>query len=168
MAEIVFKLLFALMFAWAYSSSSTSPFSRLALPRPCPAVWRLRPVSPGFSGRIWLHDLLLLVALVGAGSVFGYAFSAVDVHVLHADNRPLRLPGRPLRLHGLDGRQAVETTSLPAFVFPKQARDWGSGWRPSGSTSKKTGLRGTGFSILGGGDIGFPLMLAVAVFFQYG
>ncbi|MCK4273382.1 MAG: hypothetical protein KAW90_00715, partial [Dehalococcoidales bacterium] len=62
-----------------------------------------------------------------------------------------------------------ESDTLPAFIFPKQLRDWKlklRNVRVSDLRAKESAERE--HSILGGGDVGFPLMLAVSVFFKAG
>jgi presenilin-like A22 family membrane protease len=61
-----------------------------------------------------------------------------------------------------------ETTTLPAFIFPKQMKDWKlklETVRFNELKEKDSAERE--HAILGGGDIGFPLMFSVAVFFKY-
>ncbi|HUT68816.1 MAG TPA: presenilin family intramembrane aspartyl protease, partial [Dehalococcoidales bacterium] len=62
-----------------------------------------------------------------------------------------------------------DSDTLPAFIFPKQIRDWKMGLRSVrvGDLRNKESAERE-YSILGGGDIGFPLMLAVSVFFKAG
>lgn len=62
-----------------------------------------------------------------------------------------------------------ETVALPTFIFPKKLRDWTTGLqnvRVGELKDKESDERE--YSVLGGGDIGFPLMLSVAVFFDTG
>jgi presenilin-like A22 family membrane protease len=60
-----------------------------------------------------------------------------------------------------------QSTSLPAFVFPKQMKDWKLKLETVrfGELKDKASEERE-YAILGGGDIGFPLMLSVSVFFQ--
>lgn len=62
-----------------------------------------------------------------------------------------------------------DSSSLPAFIFPKKISDVGLNLKTvQFSELKKEEPAQREHTILGGGDIGFPLMLAVAVFFEYG
>jgi presenilin-like A22 family membrane protease len=62
-----------------------------------------------------------------------------------------------------------ELETLPAFVIPKRVSDWNLNLREVGF-KKLLEQKGDEreFSVLGGGDIGFPLLLTVSVFFAYG
>ena len=60
-----------------------------------------------------------------------------------------------------------ESDTLPAFIFPKRIRDWKLNLKNVRvGDLKKEESDTREYSILGGGDIGFPLMLAVSVFFE--
>ncbi|MGD9142498.1 MAG: presenilin family intramembrane aspartyl protease, partial [Dehalococcoidia bacterium] len=69
--KLVFRVLFGLMFAWGVLivTGFTLPvWAGITLAVIFGAAWL-------FWGRVWLHDLLLLVTLSGASAVFGYLFS---------------------------------------------------------------------------------------------
>ena len=60
-----------------------------------------------------------------------------------------------------------ESVALPAFIFPKQTTDWKSSLndvRVDELQKKESAKRE--YTILGGGDIGFPLVLVSSVFFE--
>jgi presenilin-like A22 family membrane protease len=122
-----------------------------------------------FWARIWLHNVLLLVTLSGAGSVFGYLFSPLTFMIFMLviavyDVLAVRFG---FMVWMADRLSASE--SLPAFIFPKKLRDWTlklRGVNVGDLSEKKSEERE--HSILGGGDIGFPLMLAVSIFYQTG
>jgi presenilin-like A22 family membrane protease len=62
-----------------------------------------------------------------------------------------------------------DTSALPAFIFPKKMKDVGASLKSvQFSELKKEKPEQREHTILGGGDIGFPLMLAVSVYFEYG
>ncbi len=125
-------------------------------------IWFFRP-------RIWLHNLLLLIALVSVGTVFGFVLSpwaAMSLMLVLSvyDILAVRF-GYMLWLAGI----LSESEALPAFIIPKQIAGWNLDLNKAGlkklfedSSSERE------LSILGGGDIGFPLLLTVSVFFAYG
>ena len=125
-------------------------------------TWFFRP-------RIWLHNLLLLIALVSVGTVFGFILSpwaAMSLLLVLSvyDILAVRF-GYMLWL----ARILSESEVLPAFIIPKQITGWNLDLNKAGfkklfedSSSERE------LSILGGGDIGFPLLLIVSVFFAYG
>ena len=61
------------------------------------------------------------------------------------------------------------TNALPAFILPRSLREWTT-------DLNKAGVEGIAeqkpedrdYSILGGGDIGFPLLLVASVYFAHG
>ena len=60
------------------------------------------------------------------------------------------------------------TTSLPAFIFPKKTSDLKLGLQAvQVGELKKEAADKREHTILGGGDIGFPLMLSNSVYFAY-
>jgi len=66
-------------------------------------------------------------------------------------------------------KKLSESDVLPAFVLPKKARDWTLNLK--GSTVNKLfddENAERDFSLLGGGDIGFPLVFVASVFAVYG
>jgi len=125
-------------------------------------IWFFRP-------RIWLHNLLMIFALVSVGVVFGFLLShwtAISFMLVISiyDVLAVRF-GYMLWL----AKKLSESDTLPVFVIPRKISSWNL-------NLKKVGFRKLfedsaterEFSILGGGDIGFPLLLVVSVFFGYG
>jgi presenilin-like A22 family membrane protease len=162
--KYVFKILFALMFAWGVLvviDLSSPSFIAYALAAVAGLAWL-------FWARIWLHDLLLLTALAGAGSVFGFLFSpwAFMVFMLIIAVYDLLAVRFGFMVWMAD--RLSETASLPAFIFPKRLKDWR--YRLDmvrfGELKEKASEERE-YAVLGGGDIGFPLMLSVAVFFEF-
>jgi presenilin-like A22 family membrane protease len=66
-------------------------------------------------------------------------------------------------------KKLSETDSLPALILPKKMADWNLNLR--GASVKKLFEEESAereFSLLGGGDLGFPLVFVVAVFYALG
>ena len=66
-------------------------------------------------------------------------------------------------------KKLSESGTIPAFVIPKKVSAWNLSLNEAGFKKlfeDKAAERE--FSILGGGDIGFPLLLLVSVFFAHG
>jgi presenilin-like A22 family membrane protease len=62
-----------------------------------------------------------------------------------------------------------ESSTLPAFFIPRFISEWKGSLQEksiAGLAEKKPAERD--FSILGGGDIGFPILLVSSVYFAYG
>jgi len=161
--RLVFRVLLSLMFAWGV-------FIVIALILPLAAAYPLAIIAGVawlFWARVWLHDLLLLITLSGAGSVFGFLFSPWTFMIFMLiiavyDVVAVRFGFMVWMVDKLS-----ESASLPAFVFPKKIRDWRVNLKNVrvGDLKKEESDRRE-YSILGGGDIGFPLMLTVSVFFK--
>lgn len=163
--RLVFRILFALMFAWGVYMVSF-----LFIPDPaayvltglCGLLWF-------FWTKVWLHDLLLLVALSAAGAFFGFIFSPWTFMIFMLivavyDFLAVRFGFMVWMADKLSG-----TASLPAFVFPKKTSDLKL---PLNNVQvgdlKKEAADKREHTILGGGDIGFPLMLSNSVYFAHG
>ena len=66
-------------------------------------------------------------------------------------------------------KKLSQSDSLPAFVLPKKAKDWNLNLK--GSTVNKLfddENAERDFSLLGGGDLGFPLVFVASVITAYG
>src|SRR3972149_710872 len=118
--KYVFKTLFALMFAWGafvVAGLNAPPMVAYALGAVAGFAWL-------FWARIWLHDLLLLVALAGAGSVFGFLFSPWTFMIFMLIIAVYDFLAVRFGFMVWMADRLSETTSLPAFIFPKQMKDW--------------------------------------------
>ena len=163
--KLVFQFLFALMFAWGV-------FIMAFLTLPYPAAYPLAIIA-GLAwllwARVWLHNLVLLIALASAGSVFGslfspWAFLIVMLVIAVYDFLAVRFGFMVWMVDRLS-----ETVTLPAFIYPRKIGDWLLGLktvRVNELAAKPAAERE--YSLLGGGDIGFPLMLASSVYFVSG
>lgn len=165
--KLVLRLLFGFFYGWGifilfYLLLNLSWQYALTLGAAIGIIWLFLPI-------IWLQNLLLIMTLVSVASVFGALISAwTVVWVLIAisiyDIAAVAL-GYMLWL----AKKLSEADSLPAFILPRSLSDWNLNLRGS-SINKLFDEESSerDFSLLGGGDIGFPLLLVVAVFFGYG
>jgi len=119
-----------------------------------------------FWARVWLHDLLLLITLAGTASVFGFLFSPWTFVIFMMIIAVYDVLAVRFGFMVWMADKLSESATLPAFIFPKQIRDWKLSLQNVrvGELKKKESAERE-YAILGGGDIGFPLMLAVSVFF---
>jgi presenilin-like A22 family membrane protease len=163
--RLVFQLLFALMFAWGV-------FIITFLTLPYPAAIPLAIIAGLawlFWARVWLHNLVLLIALAAAGSVFGslfspWAFLVLMIVIAVYDFLAVRFGFMVWMVDRLS-----QTVALPAFIYPRKIKEWALGLksvRVEELAEKPADERE--YSILGGGDIGFPLMLTASVYFASG
>jgi presenilin-like A22 family membrane protease len=163
----VFKILFTLMFAWGVFWVA---LVRFAAPEPVAyALAAAAGLAWFFWARIWLHDLLLIIALAGAGSVFGFLFSPWTFMIFMLIIALYDFLAVRFGFMVWMADRLSQAASLPAFIFPRRIRDWRlqlAVVRFGELKEKEVSERD--YAVLGGGDIGFPLMLAVSVFFQSG
>ena len=160
--RLFFRILFALMFAWGV-------FIMTALVLPQTVVYPLAVIA-GVAwilwARIWLHDLLLLITLSSAGSVFGFLFSPSTFMIFMLVIAVYDILAVRFGLMVWMADKLSESATLPAFIFPRKIGDWIlslKNIRVGDLKDEEPDKRE--YTILGGGDIGFPLMLAVSVFF---
>jgi presenilin-like A22 family membrane protease len=161
----VFRILIALMFAWGVMIV-------LALLLPLPAAYAgafIAALAWLFWDGIWLHDLLLLITLAGVGSVFGFLFSPLTFMIFMLIVAVYDVVAVRFGFMVWMADRLAGVAGLPAFVFPRKINDWRLRLKDVRINDlKKEAPAQREYTILGGGDIGFPLMLAVAVFFKTG
>ena len=163
--RLFFRILFTFMFAWGI-------FIVTGLILPAPAAYSLAAIAGIawlFWARIWLHDLLLLITLAGAASVFGFLFSPLTFMIFMLVISVYDVLAVRFGFMVWMADKLSESTSLPAFIFPKKLGDLALHLKAvQFSELKKEEAAKREHTILGGGDIGFPLMLAVSVFYAHG
>ena len=159
--KVMLKAVFCLLFCWGI-------FVALGFSLPWPAALAIAVVAALlwlFMPKIWLHNLLLLVALASVGTVFG-VFLAPWTAILFLlvlsvyDILAVRFGYMMWMLKNL----SISDTP-PAFIYPRTIHAWNMDVRESRIFDEESERD---FSLLGGGDIGFPLILIVSVFFEHG
>jgi presenilin-like A22 family membrane protease len=159
------RILFAFLFAWGM-------FIMLVFWLPTTAAIILSAavgVSWIVVPRVWLHNSVMVLTMVSLGVVFGRLISPWTAMVLIFalavyDFLAVRF-GYMLWMT----KKLSESNALPAFVIPRYAPGWSSSLKQTGFNrlvEEKPFERN--YSILGGGDIGFPLLLVSSVYFGYG
>jgi presenilin-like A22 family membrane protease len=165
----VFKTLFIFLYAWGIFvvlafTFQTQLTAITIISVLVGLVWFLWP-------RVWLQNILMLLALVGIGSVFGVLVKPWPIMIFLLvvavyDYLAVRF-GYMIWM----ANKLSKSDSLPAFVIPKTTSNWNHSLKTTGSDSQ-TIIEGDAsqreYSILGGGDVGFPLILMVSVYANYG
>ena len=163
--KVVLRVLFAVLFAWGLMiilGLMLPFFVALAIAIAVSLLWLFIP-------KLWLHNLLLALALVSVGSVFGFILSpwvAIGFMLILSvyDIVAVRF-GYMMWM----AKKLSESDTLPAFVIPRKPSSWNINLKKAGFRKLfEASPDEREFSILGGGDIGFPLLLTVSVFFAYG
>jgi presenilin-like A22 family membrane protease len=163
--KLALRVLFGFFYAWGI-------FILLALLIPAPLaiaagaalglLWLLLPF-------VWLQNLLLLLTLVSIGGVFGALVTPWTVVWVLLAISIYDIVAVSLGYMMWMAKKLSESDTLPAFILPKKIRDWTLNLK--GSSFKKLFEEEASerdFSLLGGGDIGFPLVLVVSVYFAFG
>jgi presenilin-like A22 family membrane protease len=164
--KYVFRVLFAILFGWgAFVGVGLvwpSLIAAIVIASVAALAWLLWP-------RIWLHNLLLLVSLVSVGAVFGLLIAPWVVMIVLAVISVYDFVAVRFGYMMWMARRLGSSGALPAFVFPEKAAYWNLDLK---SKALDRLLEGTAaekeFSILGGGDVGFPLVLMVSVLSAFG
>jgi len=159
--KVVLKIIFLFLFGWGM-------FVALAFSLPVAAALGIAVVAALlwlFMPRIWLHNLLLVITLASMGTVFGVFFApwTAILFMLVISVYDI-LAVRFGYMMWMVKRLSVSDT-LPAFVIPKTISGWNMDMRKARIFDDESERD---FSVLGGGDIGFPLLLVVSVFFAHG
>ncbi|MBN2074292.1 MAG: hypothetical protein JW762_01950 [Dehalococcoidales bacterium] len=160
--KIVFRILFSLLFLWGlfvdlsfFLPVVVSAFLGVG----AIIVWLIRP-------RIWLHNLLLIFSLAAMGAVFGSMLSSWTAVLLMVILSVYDILAVRFGYMMWIAKKLSQLDTLPAFIIPKAGKGWNMDLRDielmDGESSERD------YSLLGGGDIGFPLILIVTVFFTYG
>ena len=159
--KLVLKAVFFILLGWGVFVAlgfSLPVAAALAIAVIAALLWLFMP-------KIWLHNLLLIGAVASVGSVFGVFLAPwtaiVFMLVLSVyDVLAVRFGYMMWMLKNL----SVSDT-LPAFIIPRTIPGWNIDVRKTRIFDEESERD---FSVLGGGDIGFPLILMVSVFFAHG
>jgi presenilin-like A22 family membrane protease len=163
--KIVLRVIFAFFYAWGI-------FIILGLALPAPMAIGIGAALAMlwlFLPQVWLQNLLLLITLVGVGAVFGALVSPWTVVWVLIAISIYDIAAVKLGYMMWMAKKLSESDTLPAFILPKKGRDWILNLK--GASVRKLFEEEAAerdFSLLGGGDIGFPLVFVVSVFFAYG
>ncbi|MBN2239832.1 MAG: hypothetical protein JW712_08655 [Dehalococcoidales bacterium] len=160
--KIVFRILFVLLFAWGVFvdlSFFTPVVVAVLISAGVAIAWLIKPV-------MWLHNLLFIATLAAVGAVFGSMLSPWTAVILMAILSVYDILAVRFGYMMWMAKKLSQLDTLPAFVTPKDITGWNMDMREISLMDDESSERN--FSLLGGGDIGFPLILLVAVYFAYG
>lgn len=163
--KIVFRIMFVCLFSWGMFIALVLSLNAI--------VAAIVSIAVGlvwfFWQKVWLHNLLMIFTLAGVGAVFGFllspwaAISLMGVISVY-DILAVRF-GYMLWMV----KKLSRTGTLPAFVLPRAVPAWNLNLNKTGFEALfESESAEREFSLLGGGDIGFPLLLVVSVFFIHG
>ncbi len=122
------------------------------MPSPAALAWLRWP-------RLWLHNLLLGVTLAGYGSVFGMLMApAIALAMMGAVSVYDLISVKSGHMMWMV-KKLTGVSIVPAFVYPKTGADWSLSLTDVKLDEEDERI----VSLLGGGDVGFALILLVAV-----
>jgi presenilin-like A22 family membrane protease len=159
----VARLLFAFLFCWGIFIMLVFwlPLGMtIAIAVVIALAWFLVP-------KVWLHNLVMIIALVSLGAVFGHMITPWTVMILLIILAVYDFLAVRFGYMTWLANKLSELNVLPAFFIPRLIADWNSNISKSGFTVEGN-PEDRKYSILGGGDIGFPLLLISSVYFAGG
>lgn len=162
--KVVLRLLFALLFSWGAFIATV-----FYLPLPVAVAiavvfgtfWYLIPL-------VWLHNLVLILAVSSLGAVFGrfitpWTAMAIILALAIYDFLAVRF-----RFMLWMADRLSQINALPALIIPKDYSEWNSNLKKHGERMIEVNPADREYSILGGGDIAFPCLLTASVYFARG
>jgi len=159
--KILLKAIFLFLFGWGLFVAlgfSLPVTAALAIATLVALLWLFMPM-------IWLHNLLMIVTLASVGTVFGVFFApwTAILFMLVISVYDILAVRFGYMMWMVKRLSIIDT--LPAFVIPRTMSGWNLDLRKARIFTDESERE---FSVLGGGDIGFPLLLIVSVFFASG
>jgi presenilin-like A22 family membrane protease len=159
--KTLFKVMFTFLYTW-----SIFVIAVIWLPAVVSiAIAAVIGISWFFFPRVWLQSVVMLLAMVALGEVFGRLISPWTAMILLGvlaiyDYLAVRFGFMMWMANKLSS-----SSSLPAFIIPYRPSNWAANLKkadiPNLSEQKQEERN---YSILGGGDIGFPVLLAASVY----
>jgi presenilin-like A22 family membrane protease len=162
--KVLLRLLFALLFSWGAFIATV-----FYVPLPLAVAvavgfgtfWFLIPL-------VWLHNLVLILAVSSLGAVFGrfitpWTAMAIILALAVYDFLAVRFK---FMLWMAD--RLSQVNALPALIIPKDYSEWNLNLKKHGEKMIEVNPAAREYSILGGGDIAFPCLLTASVYFAQG
>jgi presenilin-like A22 family membrane protease len=161
--KVFLRLLFALLFSWGAFIATVFyvplPLA-VAIAVAFGTFWFLIPL-------VWLHNLLLILAVSSLGAVFGrfitpWTAMAIILALAIYDFLAVRF-----RFMLWMADRLSQINALPALIIPKNYSEWNFNLQKREKIIE-VDPAAREYSILGGGDIAFPCLLTASVYFARG
>lgn len=162
--KVLLRLLFALLFSWGAFIAAVFylplPLA-IAISVAFGTLWFVIPI-------LWLHNLVLILAVSSLGAVFGrfitpWTAMAIILALAVYDLLAVRFK---FMLWMAD--RLSQINALPALIIPRNNREWNLNLKGREDKVIQANPADREYSILGGGDIAFPCLLTASVFFARG
>jgi presenilin-like A22 family membrane protease len=161
--KVLLRLLFALLFSWGAFIATVFyvplPVA-IAIAVVFGTFWFLIPL-------VWLHNLVLILAVSSIGAVFGRfiaPWTAMGIILALAIYDFLAVRFK-FMLWMAD--RLSQINALPALIIPKNYSEWNFNLKKR-ERIIEVNPAAREYSILGGGDIAFPCLLTASVYFAQG
>jgi len=161
--KVLLRLLFALLFSWGAFIATVFyvplPVA-VAIAVAFGTFWFLIPL-------VWLHNLVLVLAVSSLGAVFGrfitpWTAMAIILALALYDFLAVRF-----RFMLWMADRLSQINALPALIIPKNYSEWNLNLKEREKVVELNPATRE-YSILGGGDIAFPCLLTASVYFAQG
>ena len=161
--KVLLRLLFALLFSWGAFIATVFyvplPVA-VAIAVAFGTFWFLIPL-------VWLHNLVLILAVSSLGAVFGrfitpWTAMAIILALAIYDFLAVRF-----RFMLWMADRLSQINALPALIIPKNYSEWNFNLKKRDKIVE-VNPAAREYSILGGGDIAFPCLLTASVYFAQG
>jgi len=161
--KVLLRLLFALLFSWG-------AFIATVFYVPLPVAVAIAVVFGTFwflIPLVWLHNLVLILAVSSLGAVFGrfitpWTAMAIILALAIYDFLAVRF-----RFMLWMADRLSQINALPALIIPKNYSEWNFNLKKREKIIE-VNPAAREYSILGGGDIAFPCLLTASVYFAQG
>jgi presenilin-like A22 family membrane protease len=163
--KYLFRVLFALLFVWGVFILGVfwlPLWASVILAFAMGLAWLFFP-------RVWLHNLVMIIAVASVAAVFGRLISPWTAMIMLGalavyDFFAVRF-GYMLWM----ANKMSQTAALPAFILPRHGTEMLSRViHVDLGKVAETKPEDRAYSVLGGGDIAFPLLLTASVYFARG
>jgi presenilin-like A22 family membrane protease len=162
--KFVLRLLFALLFSWGAFIATAFYFPlplAVAIAVMFGTFWFLIPL-------VWLHDVVLILAVSSLGAVFGHFITPWTAMALILSLAIYDLLAVRFRFMLWMADRLSQINALPALIIPKDYSEWSLNLKKHGEKVIEMNPADREYSILGAGDIAFPCLLTASVYFAQG
>jgi presenilin-like A22 family membrane protease len=161
--KVLLRLLFALLFSWG-AFIATVFYVPLPLAVAIAVLfgtfWFLIPL-------VWLHNLVLILAVSSLGAVFGRFITPWTAMVIILALAIYDFLAVRFKFMLWMADRLSQINALPALIIPKNYSEWNFNLKKREKIIEMDPA-GREYSILGGGDIAFPCLLTASVYFARG
>jgi presenilin-like A22 family membrane protease len=163
--KLILRFVFAFLFSWGIFVILVFWVPLVVALAICVLIglaWLLVP-------RVWLHDLVMLFTMVSIGAVFGRIISPWTAMILLLVLSIYDFVAVRFGYMMWMANKLSDSNTLPAFILPRFLSEWNASLKQAElSKLSETKPDERDYSILGGGDIGFPLLMVSSAYFGYG